>query len=237
MTDAPAPPGSAPDGTGADEGDSGEGSPPGDAGDRAAGRWRWRLIMIIGGLVLAALAAAEVAFAVLGPVGFGPGPLVVAYSAEAATALSPTSPALIAVPVGARESELTIIDSVQLGGGGGYRAPRLLRVQASRAVSRRARGAQTCGGIWRTVPAFLAACAPGGTAGLSVSGISSASGVAGELAPRPGGGQGLELAIEIGPPPADTGCWMVTKVTIAYQVGRRRYTVNAPESLSGCTSS
>jgi hypothetical protein len=150
--------------------------------------------------------------------GRGPGPLSVGYVSSAGL-VSPVSPAMIVIPVGAAPSTAAVIDAVSIHGGGGYRAPRQLRVVG---VPGRA-----CVGIWHPVTgpgSFTARCAPGGTVALLHQPV-----------PRHPAAAAIDIGIEVGPP-GQAGCWGIGRVSVRYHVGDRSYTSGVTESLSGCTS-
>jgi hypothetical protein len=124
---------------------------------------------------------------------------------------------MIVIPVGTAASTTAVIDAVGIRGGGGYHAPREIRVVGITG--------QSCRGIWRTGPGgFAARCAPGGTVPLLHRAV-----------PRHPAAATIDIGIEVGPPGA-SGCWGVGRVSVHYHVGHRHYVNAAVESLSGCKS-
>jgi hypothetical protein len=165
------------------------------------------------------LAVAAGAFLAFGPVGLGPGPLVVA-SVSVNGHVPAAGPAMIVIPAGAAPGVPAVIDGVRIGASGKYGAPGVKRVAADTDPS--------CVGLWYPVAGpggFLARCAPGGLSRLT-----------GRLLPgRADGARSAGLAVEVGPP-GKSGCWAVSRLTIRYHVGHRHYTQTDPESLSVCTT-
>jgi hypothetical protein len=177
-----------------------------------------RRVGAIGGAVLLAAVIAGAAFLAWGPVGIGPGPLAVGYVSSSGV-IPPDGPSMIIIPAGTTAAGRAVIDAVAIRGGGGYRAPRLIRVLGVTSPS--------CSGIWFPVTGaggFAARCAPGGTVALL-----------GRALPRHHGAAAIGIALEVGPP-GKSGCWSVSRVSVSYHVGGRRWVNVASESLSGCTS-
>jgi len=190
----------------------GAGSP--EAPRRKLGRWPRAAI---GGAALAlAVIVAGVGFVAFGPIGMGPGPLSVGFVSSAGV-VPPDDSTMIVIPVGAAASTTAVIDAVGIRGGGGYHAPREIRVVGITS--------QSCRGIWRTGPGgFAARCAPDGTVPLLHRAV-----------PRHPAAATIDIGIEVGPPGA-SGCWGVGRVSVHYHVGHRHYVNAAVESLSGCKS-
>jgi hypothetical protein len=182
-------------------------------------RWlsrRARAAVIGGAAAAAALIAAGAGFLAFGPVGMGPGPLSVGFVSSSGI-VPPDDSTMIIVPVGAEASTTAVIDAVGIRGGGGYHAPREIRVVGITG--------QACRGIWLTGPGgFAARCAPGGTVPLLHRAV-----------PRSPAAAAIDIGIEVGPPDA-AGCWGVGRVSVHYHVGHRHYVNASVESLSGCKS-
>jgi hypothetical protein len=185
----------------------------------AASAPRWGRRAAIGGAAaVLAVIVAGAAFLAFGPLGQGPGPLSVGYVSS--TGVVPREDStMIVIPVGAAASTTAVIDAVGIRGGGGYHAPREIRVVGI--------GGQACRGIWFPVPGaagFTGRCAPDGTVPLL-----------GRAVPRGAAAATIDIGIEVGPPGA-VGCWGISRVSVHYHVGRRHYVNAASESLSGCKS-
>jgi hypothetical protein len=202
------------------------GSPePGDSADPAASPEsrrklnRWRRAAIGGAAAVLAVVVAGAAFLAFGPLGQGPGPLAVGYVSS--TGVVPRDDStMIVIPVGAAASTTAVIDAVGIRGGGGYHAPREIRVVGV--------PGQSCRGIWfplhDAARGFTAKCAPAGTVPLL-----------GRAVPRHPAAATIDIGIEVGPPGA-AGCWGISRVSVHYHVGHRHYVNAASESLSGCKS-
>jgi hypothetical protein len=185
-------------------------------GRRKLSRWQWAAIG--GAAAAAAVVIAGAAVLALGPAGFGPGPLSVGFVSSSGV-VPPADSTMIVIPVGAAPSTVAVIDAVGIRGGGGYHAPREIRVVGITG--------QSCTGIWfpLTGPGgFAGRCAPGGTVPLLHRAV-----------PRHPAAATIDIGIEVGPPGA-SGCWGVGRVSVHYHVGHRHYVNASPESLSGCTS-
>lgn len=193
------------------------GSPEAAAAPEPRRKLRWGRRAAIGGGALAlAVVIAGAAFLALGPVGLGPGPLSVGFVSSTGV-VPPDDSTMIVIPVGTAASTTAVIDAVGIRGGGGYHAPREIRVVGITG--------QSCRGIWRTGPGgFAARCAPGGTVPLLHRAV-----------PRHPAAATIDIGIEVGPPGA-SGCWGVGRVSVHYHVGHRHYVNAAVESLSGCKS-
>jgi hypothetical protein len=177
---------------------------------------RARAAVIGGAAAAAAVIAAGAGFLAFGPVGRGPGPLSVGFVSSSGI-VPPDDSTMIIVPVGAAASTTAVIDAVGIRGGGGYHAPREIRVVGITG--------QACRGIWLTGPGrFTARCAPGGTVPLLHRAV-----------PRSLAAAAIDIGIEVGPPGA-AGCWGVGRVSVHYHVGHRHYVNASVESLSGCKS-
>jgi hypothetical protein len=192
----------------------GPGAPP-RPGWRALRR-RTRAAAIGGAAVAVAVVVAGAAFLAFGPVGFGPGPLSVGYVSSSGI-VPPEDSTMIVIPVGAAAATTAVIDAVGIRGGGGYHAPREIRVVGI--------AGQACRGIWLTGPGgFAARCAPGGTVPLLHRAV-----------PRSLAAAAIDIGIEVGPPGAGR-CWGVGRVSVHYHVGHRHYVNASVQSLSGCKS-
>jgi hypothetical protein len=179
---------------------------------------RRRRAAIGGGAVVLAAVIAGAAFLAFGPAGLGPGPLAVG-SVSSSGVVPPDGSTIVVIPVGTAPSTTAVIDSVAIGGGGGYGAPREIRVVGI--------PGQACSGIWLTATrgrGFTRQCAPGGTVPLLNRAV-----------PRRPGAATIDIGIEVGPP-GQSGCWGIGQVSVHYHVGGRHYVNASAESLSGCTS-
>jgi hypothetical protein len=185
---------------------------------------------VIGGLAALLLLAAG-AFYAWGPVGFGTGPLSVAFVASAGT-VPQSAPTMILVPVETGASTHAVIDAVGITGGGGSPPPVMLGVVGDLN--------QACSGIWfpLTGPGgFRQRCAPGGTVPLigHVVPLHPAALLAAHGPGAAPGTRSIDIGIEVSPP-GSKGCWGVGKVAVHYHIGGRHYTAVAQESLNGCTN-
>ena len=180
---------------------------------------RARAAFIGGAAAAAAVIVAGAGFLAFGPVGMGPGPLSVGFVSSSGI-VPPDDSTMIVIPVGAAASATAVIDAVGIRGGGGYHAPREIRVVGV--------PGRSCRGIWFPVhdatQGFAAACAPGGTVPLLHRAV-----------PRHPAAATIDIGIEVGPP-GKAGCWGVSRVSVHYHVGHRHYVNAASESLSGCKS-
>jgi hypothetical protein len=186
-------------------------------------RWWWG---VIGGA--AAVLIAIGAFFAWGPVGFGPGPLAVAFVASSGT-VPQSKPSMILIPVETRLSTQAVIDGVGITGGGGHPPPQILGVVGDQD--------QVCSGIWWPLTGhngFARRCAKGGTVPLvghlvpmRQATLVSTQGVREAV-------RTINIGIRVGAP-GPSGCWGVGKVAVHYHVGSRHYTAVAVESLFGCT--
>ena len=179
---------------------------------------RARAAVIGGAAAAAAVIVAGAGFLAFGPVGMGPGPLSVGFVASSGI-VPPDDSTMIVIPVGAAPSTTAVIDAVGIRGGGGYHAPREIRVVGITG--------QSCRGIWFPVTGpggFGGRCAPGGTVPLLHRAV-----------PRHPAAAAIDIGIEVGPP-GRAGCWGVSRVSVHYHVGHRHYVNAASESLSGCKS-
>ena len=180
---------------------------------------RARAALVGGAAAAAAVIVAGAGFLAFGPVGMGPGPLSVGFVSSSGI-VPPDDSTMIVIPVGAAASATAVIDAVGIRGGGGYHAPREIRVVGI--------PGQSCRGIWFPVHdaarGFAAACAPGGTVPLLHRAV-----------PRHPAAATIDIGIEVGPP-GKAGCWGVSRVSVHYHVGHRHYVNAASESLSGCKS-
>jgi hypothetical protein len=190
-------------------------SGPRTSGWRGLSR-RARAAAIGGGAAVLAVIIAGAGFLAFGPVGMGPGPLSVGFVSSSGV-VPPEDSTMITIPGGAAASTTAVIDAVGIRGGGGYHAPREIRVVGITG--------QACRGIWLTGPGgFAARCAPGGTVPLLHRAV-----------PRHPAAATIDIGIEVGPP-GQAGCWGIGRVSVHYHVGRRRYVNAAAETLSGCKS-
>jgi hypothetical protein len=174
---------------------------------RALSRW-------VAAVVIAGLAAA--AFLAWGPIGLGPGPLVV-YTPGGGQILGARSqPWGLMVPLQAGNTG-AIIDQVVVTGGSGYTGPRVLSI---REVADRP---GQCGGAfpWRGPQSILSFCAAGGLRPLLGN-------------PLPPDDPGADMVIKIAPPGSPDGCWVVTAITVHYHVGIRHYTVTSTGPFDAC---
>ena len=180
---------------------------------------RARAALIGGAAAVAAVIVAGAGFLAFGPVGMGPGPLSVGFVSSSGI-VPPDDSTMIVIPVGAAASATAVIDAVGIRGGGGYHAPREIRVVGV--------PGRSCRGIWSPVRSatrgFAATCAPGGTVPLLHRAV-----------PRHPAAATIDIGIEVGPP-GKAGCWGVSRVSVHYHVGHRHYVNAASESLSGCKS-
>ena len=171
-----------------------------------------------GGALALAVVIAAIAFLAFGPAGHGPGPLAVGFVSSSGV-VPPDGSTVVIIPVGTAASTTAVIDAVGLVGGGGYHAPREIRVVGI--------PGQACTGIWLTVPGsrgFTRQCAPGGTVPLLHRAV-----------PRHRAAATIDVGIEVGPP-GKSGCWGIGRVSVRYRVGHRHYVNAATESVSGCKS-
>lgn len=183
------------------------------------GRWERRRRVIIP--VIAALIAVGVligAFLMFGQIGLGNGPLSV-LNGGGVTFMSGAGPGPVAITVlvGNSNRDRPVIDAVELIGGTGYAAPRVLGLN---------------------VEIEQPQCASVGQALLDGHGfVSDGCGNhdRGPLIGRSIGAhsQGFLGAAEIAAPRPGT-CWVMTKVVIRYHVGYRHYAATDPYRLTVC---
>jgi hypothetical protein len=191
---------------------------------------RGRYWGLLGGVAALILLAAG-AFVAWGPVGFGDGPLSVAFVASGGT-VPQTAPTMVLIPVQADAGTRAVIDAVGITGGNGSPPPELLQVTGDTS--------QACGGIWYPVTGsrgFRQHCAPHGTVPLlgHVVPRRPASLLAADGQGTAPGARGIDIAIQVSPP-GSSGCWSIGKVAVHYHVGGRHYTAVARESLTGCNA-
>jgi hypothetical protein len=185
---------------------------------------RW---VLLGGGLVAVLASAVAAFLAWGPVGMGPGPVSVAYLSS--SGLVPQSePTTVLVPIATPASTRVVIDSVGIVGGGGYGPPLLIGVAGNTD--------EACTGIWISDRnSFVRRCEAHGTVPLEDRGLPQLPAGLVSTGTAAQAGRGIDVVLTVGPPGPGT-CWGITKVTVHYTVGGRRYTAAGTESLIGCTS-
>jgi len=191
---------------------------------------RGRYWGLIGGVAALILLAAG-AFVAWGPVGFGDGPLSVAFVASGGT-VPQSAATIVLIPVQTSDGTRAVIDAVGITGGNGSPPPDLLGVVGDTS--------RACSGIWYPLDGsrgFRQRCAPDGTVPLlgHVVPRLPASLLAADGQGAAAGARGIEVGIQVSPP-GSSGCWSIGKVAVHYHVGGRHYTAVAREALTGCNA-